>query len=383
MSGSTEITMADIDRIVAEIPGDISVYQVRGTVYRTLYYSPSTPAVQGMTDEEYREMLRENASDSMLESDRMRLYLAVKECIEEHHEMGCSYRLIHKTKGIVWVHARAKELGVMDGYPVILVNFSNTSAEASFYSSVLDYTPSMVFLCERNTYEILYANEAACDFYGINRDEVYGVPCYKALHGRETPCDRCTIPTGDDIEMPTTEQYDEDNERWLRISGSMISWSGYDAYVRFLEDITAHKHKVERFRGVLQTMLSANPEALCTFQLNLTQNICSEEHGTSEFVSNLLSSDSVDGLFESIAGIIGYPEERTRFLKMFDRHNLLRRFAKGESHISMEYRRLVEEDDVHWVTTYLTMVENPMTADIEAVAYSVDSNDRKRREEAT
>jgi len=376
-----ELTLEEIKSLASMIAGDISVYQVRGAVYKVLYYSPSTPAVQGMTDEEYREMLKDNASDSMMDSDKMRLFLEVKAGLAEHREMECSYRLFHKTKGVVWVHARSKQMGTYEGYPVILVNFSNTSAESEFYSSILDLTPSMVFVCARDTYEILYVNDAACTFYGIERDRAYGTPCYQCLNGKDAPCEWCTVSHLSDERLSVTERYDASLERWLRVSSKNTIWSGYDAFVRFIEDITQEKRDEQRYRDSLQALLDANPQALCSFQLDLTGNRCSEGHAPSRHIIEILQSDTVDGLFGNVARIIPHESEYRRFRETFNRAKLIAAFDSGQESVSADYRRKTEKGTLRWVRTHLKMLLNPDTGHVEGVIYSLDVSEQKREEE--
>jgi hypothetical protein len=88
---------------------------------------------------------------------------------------------------------------------------------------------------------------------------------------------------------------------------------GYAAYLRYTfttvadqtgapvkafaiaEDITAQKRAETDFNATIQTLMSANPNALCSYKLNLSKNLCSEEHGTSEYILGILRADTADG----------------------------------------------------------------------------------------
>lgn len=374
------ITMEDVAGIVEAIPGDISVYQVRDTVFKTLYYSPSTPAVQGMTDAEYAGLLENNASDSMVEADKIRLFDAIQSGLGTTREMDCSYRLAHKTKGVVWVHARARQIGMLDGFPVILCNFSNTSAEAGFYSSVLDDIASMVFVCSCETYEILYANDAACAFYGVTRKEAYGRPCFECLKGRDSVCEFCTAAQSTADQLHTTERYEEKRDCWLRISGKRINWNGYDAFVRFVEDITQYKKQELAYRDSMQALLSANPQALCLYRINLTRNSCHEGFGSSPGALKQFKADTVDGLFANIEGAITDDAGRAVFKKTFNHNRIAEGLRAGKTRFVAEYHRRVGQQEGAWVRAYLNVLQNPETEDWEGVIYSIDISDQKRDE---
>jgi len=146
-------------------------------------------------------------------------------------------------------------------------------------------------------------------------------------------------------------------------------------------DITAEKLEVEKYRRTLQDLLTVNPQALCTFRLNLTQNTSSEGHGSSTYIQDMLSADTTDDLFANIMRIITVPSDADEFHKKLNRTALLAGFKNGVTHEAVSYRRLIENGDSHWVTTYVNMLRNPDTEDVEAIVYSVDVNREKKEEQ--
>ena len=146
------------------------------------------------------------------------------------------------------------------------------------------------------------------------------------------------------------------------------------------QNITAQKIEQEKYHRTLQELLSVNPQSLCTFRLNLTQNCCTEGYGTSLYIRNMLRTDKVDALFSNIAAIIVKEESVAEFKKIFNRHSLLETYRNGCAHVRLSYQRQADNGTAIWVTTYLNMLQNPDTNDLEAVAYSVDS-DREKKEE--
>ena len=147
------------------------------------------------------------------------------------------------------------------------------------------------------------------------------------------------------------------------------------------EDITAQKLAEEEFNETLQALLSANPSALCSYKLDLTQNICSEEHGTSEYIRDMLRADTADDLFRNILSIIPDAAQRDEASKFFDRNYLLTRYAAGTKTLHLDYRRMGEKKNILWVRTFANLLKNPETNDIIAVFYSLDVTAEKRREE--
>ena len=120
---------------------------------------------------------------------------------------------------------------------------------------------------------------------------------------------------------------------------------------------------------------------LCAFRLDLTNNTCGEGLGTSLRIQNLLKTETVDKLFENIASLIDNKEDRQRFRIQFNRQSLLDRYNEGTTKVSITYRRLADNGDIHWVATHLVMFATPQNESIEAVAYSEDV-DHGRKDES-
>ena len=137
-------------------------------------------------------------------------------------------------------------------------------------------------------------------------------------------------------------------------------------------DVTAEKHEQMKFHQTIQTILAANPEALCTFQINLTKNLCYEGHGASAYILASLQSDTADGLFENAAAMAAGDDDRRRLCETFDRQRLLGDFAGGTWGTHVDYRRLDENGRPFWVRTYVRLLKNPDSGDVEGAIYSLD-----------
>ena len=163
---------------------------------------------------------------------------------------------------------------------------------------------------------------------------------------------------------------------WVHDEGHIVTdESGKRWFYVVIVDITASERaKEENFNRVIQELLVTNPNALCTFRLNLTQNRCSDGHGTSEYIRQLLTADTVDELIRKVAAVIIGPQEAESFIQNFGRSAMLRQFSEGRDRLEMSYRRRTDTGGAHWVTTYFHILQNPYTGDVEAIAYSVDAD---------
>jgi signal transduction histidine kinase len=188
-------------------------------------------------------------------------------------------------------------------------------------------------------------------------------------------------------------------EKIVSASFQMQAVNGYAPYLRYTfttafdengqpvkayavaEDITAQKRAEDDFNATVQALLAANPNALCSYKLNLSQNLCSEEHGVSGYIRNLLRSDTADQLFASLLSIIPDPRQQENAVRFFDRKGLLKRFDAGDKTLHLDYQRRGENGRILWVRTFVNMLKNPGTEDVTAVFYSEDITSEKRNSE--
>jgi len=157
-----------------------------------------------------------------------------------------------------------------------------------------------------------------------------------------------------------------------------LAYAVANAYVRAVNE----QRQQETFQHTIQSLFSANPESLCTFHVNLTENTCQEPHGISPYVLDSLRADTVDGMIGNAANMIPIPEERKEFLRNFSREKLLELYHDGRSDYFVDYRRKAEDGRLIWVRTFVRMLRNPESDDIEGIIYSLNITNDKYRDRA-
>lgn len=69
-----------------------------------------------------------------------------------------------------------------------------------------------------------------------------GLPCYKALLNRETPCENCPAARlGAECRHDSVEMHDPDLDRWYDAEASLIQWNGEEAVMINCRDISRYK----------------------------------------------------------------------------------------------------------------------------------------------
>ena len=144
-------------------------------------------------------------------------------------------------------------------------------------------------------------------------------------------------------------------------------------------DITASKQEAMQFHDTIQSILVANPESLCTFRINLTKNLCFEGHGVSQYIFNSLQSNTASGLFSNCLKMIPLVKDQEYFNEIFNLDHLLAMFQDGITNAHRDYRRYDEFHHLFWVRTFVNLLRNPDTKDIEGLIYSLDISHEMRQ----
>ncbi|MEG0797872.1 MAG: EAL domain-containing protein [Acidaminococcaceae bacterium] len=58
--------------------------------------------------------------------------------------------------------------------------------------SVLAEINDFIYVCDKSTYELLYANDNVCKFAGVTQNECQGKKCYEVLMHKKAPCEFCS-----------------------------------------------------------------------------------------------------------------------------------------------------------------------------------------------
>ena len=506
-----ELTETILDAVRQSIPGDFALYRFGGGRVEPLYVSAGLPALSGMTAAEYREFAGGDAARIVLESDRPAVLARLAELLRGGDDADFTYRVRHRTQGSVWVHARARLLGTLDGAPVFLALFLNTAGETEDHAFLLNQMASIVYVVDQSTREVLYANAPALAAWG---ETAYsGMTCYRLICGRDGPCPWCPIsrmengesheeayrnPKQDkwfcldcrsmefrgrpavaicavDITAAKKAEAESDKRRRLyeaavgevrlvvweydiaahRITMADNDFTAYDyrkfglpkvienaprsltGYIddadvpKFLDlyravengapkascevwyklrpgteprcerisyttvfdeggkpvsavgvgqNITARRLEEEKYSRFYKQLAEANPDTLGSFRMNLSTGWCGDGQSPQPDYLQLQNSGVVNGFFAAMASRMEPGPDRDEFLRFFTRENLLEVFQAGTTQITREFRFAASPRGVRWGKGSFNMVQNPMTGDVEAIAFTRNITEQKKEE---
>jgi signal transduction histidine kinase/PAS domain-containing protein/ActR/RegA family two-component response regulator len=377
------LTWSQLKNFLQEAVGTTVIYKLQGNKIMPLLYTQDAPGFSGLTEQEYLKLYGQDTIPVVAPADLPLLLQKIKMVLADGGTQEVTYRTYHKTRGFVWTHVLLKVLGTYQEAPVFLGSFTNVSDTLSPANALLDHTNQMVYVIERATHDLLYANGVAlADKPAPPR---IGQTCYQFVRGKDEPCANCVLNQLGNGKHLETEWHDSERNKTYTVRMVALNFFGKDAVAFFINDLTRHiknlQEERERFNDSLQTLLAANPDALCSFQVNLTRNLCISEHGSSQYIVDLLRSKTVDGLFTNLMSIIPDEGHVQEARVIFNRRLLLRSFAGGTSNLSLDYQRLNEKQRPLWVRTYIKMLQEPDSRDVIALFSSLDISREKRREQ--
>ena len=195
------------------------------------------------------------------------------------------------------------------------------------------------------------------------------------------------IENGEDDFFAVIRAFSMNGERihWIGINGHVFERTPekISFYVAFTNQDEAMRNRdiaEQAYKSHIDSIVKLNPNAICTFRINLTRNLLEAGSSAFEAIAKFGDSRHANELFESVATLILNEEENKRFLELFNVDSLLREFARGRSTITFDHRMKLTPDRNEWVTSGIEMVRNPESDDIEAIAYQSSINSRKVKE---
>lgn len=111
-----------------------------------------------------------------------------------------------------------------------------------YTSLMMDHSGSVGYICDAETYELLYLSKACMELCGLNHpDEYRGRKCYQILQGLDAPCSFCTNQHLSLDSDYVWEHYNENLGKWFDVTDRLVSLEGRLCRLEIARDITARK----------------------------------------------------------------------------------------------------------------------------------------------
>ena len=113
-----------------------------------------------------------------------------------------------------------------------------------YNSLVLDFSNSVCYIADLETYELRHLTAAGMRTYGLEKPEEYqGRKCYEVLQGLDHPCPFCTNHLLVEGETYHWEYHNELLDRWFSLRDTRVTVEGRPCRLEIARDITAHKQE--------------------------------------------------------------------------------------------------------------------------------------------
>jgi len=262
-------------------------------------------------------------------------------------------------------------------------NFLDTelkAIKAADFRTILDNLDRKIYICDKQTKELLYANQKALKLAGTDAELTKHTTCHKFFFALDTPCPGCILEQlGNTSEMVSRETYNQKQQTWNHVDVKPIILGGHDAFIIYSHDVTGRKQREGHYKQLINQLENLYPDVLGSFHLNLTKNWCGDGRSPLSFVLQQQKSGTVDGYFAAFSKVIASKAVQDKFAAVFERGKLIRAFRNGQVKIDIEYP-IEYPDGIHWRLGRLYMFENPSTGDVEARTYAIDIDERKKRD---
>ncbi|MEG0863161.1 MAG: EAL domain-containing protein [Clostridia bacterium] len=103
---------------------------------------------------------------------------------------------------------------------------------------VLDAIKDSVYVCDKSTYDMIYANDSLCKLMNTTREDCKGKKCYEVLMRRSSPCEFCSMPDMAEGKVYTRLFRVPNEPRVFLMRGENLSKNGSIIHLEVAVDVT-------------------------------------------------------------------------------------------------------------------------------------------------
>lgn len=125
---------------------------------------------------------------------------------------------------------------------------------------LLDETANAIYVCNADTYELLYLNRNGCKMAGLEHQPYQDEKCYSSLMHLPSPCPFCKMDGMSTCEFLEREFCHPQTGDSMLLKGKIIDWNGIRAHVEFITDNTRHANLTQELCQLKQCLAQYGPE---------------------------------------------------------------------------------------------------------------------------
>jgi len=161
-----EINERDLTLLEQTNPGAFTISKVTPNGIEMLYASPEAARVVGMEQDEYLSSSVADTLSAVLDEDRAALAAALSESFRSGSDVDAAYRVVNRRKGPVWIRAKGRIIGTMNGVPILYAVLAGSpesdllAEKNSELQRIVDNIPvaTLIYKKQNGSVSVIYTN---------------------------------------------------------------------------------------------------------------------------------------------------------------------------------------------------------------------------------
>ncbi|MEG1810417.1 MAG: ATP-binding protein [Clostridia bacterium] len=383
------------ENLINSIPGGVGMYSW-DEKFTPIFISERVYELCGMTKEEYCEATRESTLDVFHPDDRRGLIEAVQTAYKEKRKFNYNHRVVQKDGSYRWMRVSGQVMAAQDGTLILYTVFSDVNeqikAEQALRESEFRYATA-IKSSNINIWEYDYATDVMTIFSRSPRINQHNTAITNYIqsamdegHIREDSIDTFL----DMIKRMKNGETEVTADLWIREQGDDKFWCERVTYTNIFDDngnpvkaycvghdVTKEKEAEKRYSDELSYRQAMQKATMASINVNLTKNIVLDCKSIfPKVMARMSAAKTAQAYFDQMYTELTTENAQKECAAIFNRDAMLRRFAAGETTLSLELTRKIEGRR-YWTVLTAHMMKRTEDNDVVAFLYSTNiTNER-------
>lgn len=241
------------------------------TLIEIMYYNDGIPRLTERDRDEFGDYIKKNTlRATVYKEDIPRVENELAHKVAVGAPINITYRVLRKSGRFLWVRLSAVKLREEDNCNVYSAVYTRLSEEEEVFRSVSEDASIGVYMCEKNTYNLIYANKEVRN--NIAGSQNYkDTKCYEYIMHRDSPCKNCIQKYMKEGKAEYSEFRDIRTGRIYFVKEKLIKCNDRDVMIKYLSDET------DRYRAIKEAeqlrVAKASNEAKGSFLARMSHDL--------------------------------------------------------------------------------------------------------------
>lgn len=334
-------------KVMQVLRGALAIYDEEKKTFCFHYCPEQIKTLLGYESSEFDVQFMEDALGLLCEDDREKVENAILSAKSKHIGIKIYSPVKEERSSVKWFEMECWEEG--GKYYLLL---GGMSQETQLFQSIADENTDNVYVIEKESYNLLYANDLK---HALWNEEGREAPkCYEHICGKSEPCQNCILNCGETDTISHEIKVEEDG-RCFFTRFRETEWNGVPAYIKYVRDITEEtkvKREKDRLEKYFETVLKYLPGGVAVVHHKLDGTLTPEylSDGFAEMVDMSMEEAWTMYKENALSGV--HPDDRAYIKENLDR--CIREKCEREA---LQYRLKKGNGDYIWVNTKFSVIQ--------------------------